>query len=133
MELSKQNNHIEAEKCHRKALEIKTRNSNNPDIDTAVALSKNALGEELLILGRLDEAEKLLKESLATRATRSANLDAAVTRENLAQVYQAKGDLDSATRVRDQGVPNQLCCSHYNVCMGSLEILVASPLLTPGS
>jgi hypothetical protein len=42
--------------------------------------------------------------------------DAAVTRENLAQVYQSKLDVDSALRVRSEGKENDtLCCAHYNV------------------
>jgi len=67
------------------------------------ALTRNAMGELYLKMGRYDEAEKLLKKAMSVRGRTS--FDAAMTRENLARVYEHKGDLALARATRIS-VPN---------------------------
>ncbi|TFY81946.1 hypothetical protein EWM64_g2062 [Hericium alpestre] len=54
------------------------------------ANSQNALGELYLKLERLDEAEDMLKRALHIRKVTGTAFDAAVTRENLGQLYEMK-------------------------------------------
>lgn len=104
-----------AEKWHRKALNAKI----NAKLEwTTIAISHNGLGEALLELGRLKEAEEHLKKALAMRTGKGAGhvFDAAVSRENLAQVYQAMEKPDMARTTRTDGEnKKELCCSNETV------------------
>lgn len=104
-----------AEKWHRKALNAKI----HAKLEwTTIAISHNGLGEALLELGRLVEAEEHLKKALAMRTGKGARhvFDAAVSKENLAQVYQAMGKPDLArTTCIDGENKKELCCSNETV------------------
>ena len=103
-----------AEQRYRRAIEI--RNQAYGPGNTYVAINQNSLGELYLKQGRLDEAEELLLEALDTRENRLGNsFDAAVTRENLAQLYEARGDGPKAKEMRARGFPNNIACGNYKV------------------
>lgn len=59
--LSMSGNHAAAEKKHLEALELKIRATGQNSI--GVALTKNALGELYLKIGKLDEAAKMLEDA----------------------------------------------------------------------
>ncbi len=80
------------------------------------ALTRNAMGELYLKMGRYDEAEKLLKKAVSVRERVGNAFDAAVSRENLAQVYEHKGNLALARATRIS-VSNSMVCGDNNVCM----------------
>lgn len=112
---SKAGDHIAAEKWHRKALSAKYAAKLGND---TIGISENGLGETLYDLGKYDEAEEHLKKALAIRQKLGSRylFDIAVTRENLAQVYQAKKDVKMARETRQQGeAKGELCCSNYTV------------------
>ncbi|KAF8974042.1 hypothetical protein BDZ97DRAFT_2053638 [Flammula alnicola] len=67
------------------------------------ALSYNALGELYLKQKRLDEAENYLMKAVAIRNVKGAAFDAAVSRENLAQLQELRGDLVKAKEIRLTG------------------------------
>ena len=79
------------------------------------ALTRNAMGELYLRTGRYDDAEKMLKKAVSVRERVGTAFDAAVSRENLAQVYEQKGNLALAKETR-VSVPNSMVCGNYNVC-----------------
>ncbi|KAG8921087.1 hypothetical protein FRC00_009153 [Tulasnella sp. 408] len=110
---SRAGDHAGAEVLHKQALEIKI-NSTGPNSIQA-ALSYNALGETQLKLGKFDEAEESLSRAVEIRENGGpgAAFDAAVSKENLAQVYEAKGLWEQARQIRTK-VPNQMVCSNYN-------------------
>ncbi|KDQ63533.1 hypothetical protein JAAARDRAFT_75870 [Jaapia argillacea MUCL 33604] len=103
-------------RLHLQALDVKERGY-GPD-HTATAITRNALGELYMRMGKLDEAEENLKIAIRIRDNRRAAFDAAVSRENLAQLYEMKGNLREAKDIRLSG-GNQLCCSNYT-CTGQL-------------
>ncbi|KAI9895116.1 hypothetical protein PsorP6_018765 [Peronosclerospora sorghi] len=78
--------------------------------DVSIALTQNELGSVLRRLGALDEALELLTAALVIR-TRSdqaesiciALRDGNITREEMAKVYEAKGDCASARKIRGPG------------------------------
>ncbi|KIO22966.1 hypothetical protein M407DRAFT_53869, partial [Tulasnella calospora MUT 4182] len=107
---SQAGDHAGAELLHKQALEIKINSTGPNSIQTA--LSYNGLGETQLKLGKFDEAEETLSRAVEIREA-GASFDAAVSRENLAQVYEAKGLWDQARKTRTK-VPNQMVCSNYN-------------------
>ncbi|KIJ37727.1 hypothetical protein M422DRAFT_781615 [Sphaerobolus stellatus SS14] len=115
--LTRQGDHAGAEVLHKKALKIKER-AHGPDA-TQTALTLNALGEVQYELGKYDEAETNLRRAVTIRNGSAANsLDAAVSRENLAQVLEAKGHLREAKETRDSGKPNSIACGH-SYCPGA--------------
>lgn len=60
----------------------------------AVALSRNSLGELYMRIGRLDEAAETNSVfAVEVRDNTEPHLDAAVSRENLGQLYEMKGSL----------------------------------------
>ena len=106
----------EAERLHRKAIEVKERGLGTNHITTA--LSYNAIGEALTRLNRLDEAEGfLLKARKIREASRRPldEIDAAGTRENLAVVYEMRGDLPRARQMRRIGSPDNMLCAYEKV------------------
>lgn len=83
-----------------------------------LAAARSALGESLLGVGELDAAEGELTLALAIqmqlRPIETHLLDATVTRENLAQLYQAKDLPELAKQTSADGVLyGQVCCSHH--------------------
>jgi tetratricopeptide (TPR) repeat protein len=111
--LSNQGDYAGAEALYKEALVIKE-NSFGPDSIQA-ALTRNSLGEQQLRLGKLDDAEENLRKAVEIRNAQKAGFDAAVSRENLAQVLEAKGDLVGAKAMRASGAPNEISCGNYNV------------------
>lgn len=105
---------VTAERLHRQALELKLRTCGPEGARSATSM--NGLGEALLHQGKIDEAEKVLREAVRIRSSKTPqSFDTAVSRENMAQVYEAKGDLQAAKAIRLEGKPNNLACSNYNV------------------
>ncbi|GLD96073.1 hypothetical protein PINS_up004751 [Pythium insidiosum] len=91
--------------------------------DVSVALSKHHLGEVLRRLGELEEAETLLKDALVVRERHdvAANIsialsDSNITRDELAKVYEARGDcaLALATRVPGKRICGNGECQHLD-------------------
>lgn len=80
------------------------------------ALTRNAMGELYLKMGRYDEAETLLKKAVSVRERVGNAFDAAVSRENLAQAYEHKGNLTLARATRIS-VSNSMVCGYGNVSM----------------
>jgi tetratricopeptide (TPR) repeat protein len=104
-----------AESLHLEAIAIKE-NGVGPNA-VSTALSRNALGELYIKLGRMDDAEVNLKKAVAVRNHEGPAFDAAVSRENLAQLYEIRGDLKLAKETRLYGAPDKLSCGHYHVCI----------------
>ena len=113
-QLSSIGDHEGAAQLHRQAITIKIAVNGANSIQ--VALSRNALGEELLRLGRLEEAEEELKEAVRIRegAPPDNAFDAAVSRENLAQVYEVKQQWEDARKIRFRN-KDEMACSNYEV------------------
>ncbi|KAG8895750.1 hypothetical protein FRC01_012208 [Tulasnella sp. 417] len=114
-----------AERLHKQALEIKINSTGPNSIQTA--LSYNALGEAQLKLAKLDEAEESLSRAVEIREAGGpgAAFDAAVSRENLGQVYEAKGLWDQARQVRTRML-DQMACGNYKC---PLQMLTSERLL----
>ena len=106
-ECSRRGDHAAAVACHRRALEMKL--AQWGDTKATTAISYNALGEALTQLGRLDEAEYNLKKAIPIAMRLNPVLDQAGYRENLAVVYEMKGDLEKAKEIRLSGKPHMLC------------------------
>jgi tetratricopeptide (TPR) repeat protein len=104
---------LRAENLHLEALTIKERGSGSNPLSTAI--SQNALGELYIKLGRLDDAETYLKKAIAVRNHAGPAFDAAVSRDNLAQLYELRGDLKQAKEIRLYGAPDHLSCGYYHV------------------
>ncbi|KAF8522118.1 hypothetical protein BU17DRAFT_87218 [Hysterangium stoloniferum] len=113
LQLSELGDNAGAERLHKEALSIKER-IHGPDSIQA-ALTRNALGEVQLKQGKYDEAEENLRKAVAVRSASGHAFDGAVSRENLAQVLEAKGQLKEAKETRDLGRPDKLSCGNYNV------------------
>jgi hypothetical protein len=88
--------------------------------NTHTALNQNSLGKLYIKMGRVDEAEAVLQ---ATPSLRAKDLDTTVTRENLVQVYEARGDLRAAKEMKNRGLPDKLVCSHQKCGTSSVASL----------
>ena len=110
--LSRAGNHVEAEKLHLRALNMRVECLGLDAEETAV--SRNLLGEEQLALGKLDEAEATIREALRVRDICGTPFDTAVSRENLAQVFEARGQWDAAGEIRRSKL-DQMTCASYTV------------------
>ncbi|KAL5518968.1 hypothetical protein ACEPAH_651 [Sanghuangporus vaninii] len=87
------------------------------------ALTRNGLGEAQLKLGKLDEAQRNFE--IAVQVRNEANfrgMDAAYSRENLAQALEAKGNLIEAKEVRRSGAPDALVCTNFSCPRGRLSL-----------
>ena len=91
LQASRDGDLLRAESLHLEAIAIKENGVGPSAVSTA--LSRNALGELYVELGRLDAAEVNLKKAVEIRNHAGPAFDAAVSRENLAQLYEIKGDL----------------------------------------
>ena len=112
--LANRGDYVGAERTHRQALEQKLATIGPDNISTAV--SYNALGEALMHLGQLDEAEENIKKALGVAIRFQSRSDEGFYRENLAMVYEYKGDLQKARNTRLTNDPDKYVCSYYKVC-----------------
>ncbi|KAI0361587.1 hypothetical protein OH77DRAFT_1417867 [Trametes cingulata] len=101
-----------AERAHLEAIRVKEAGLGTDHFTTAV--SYNGLGELYLKMGRLDQAEEYLNKALRVRSQSGPKVDLAVTRDNLGQLYEMKGDLKAAQEIRLQGAPDNIACGNYN-------------------
>jgi uncharacterized protein HemY len=87
-------------------------------------LTFNALGEEYLAVGELEDAEAALKLAKKIREAASGQeFDAAVTRENLGRVYEKKGDWKGAKAIREGG-SDHVTCSNENVSVYLITVII---------
>ena len=100
-----------AEQKYLRALDLKLTHVGENAITTA--LSHNALGELYIAMNRLDDAEKHLELAVKTRNADGPTFDAATSRENLAIVYEMRGDLKAAKQMRKS--TGKYACGNYNV------------------
>lgn len=108
---------LRAESLHLEAIAIKEKGVDPDAVSTA--LSRNALGELYIKLGRVDDAEVNLKKAVAIRNHAGPAFDAAVSRENLAQLYEIRENLKLAKETRLYGAPDNLSCGYYH-CPGQM-------------
>ncbi|KAI0724580.1 hypothetical protein C8T65DRAFT_626969 [Cerioporus squamosus] len=102
-----------AERMHLRAIEVKEASLGPDNFTTAV--SYNGLGELYLTMQRLDKAEEYLNKALRVREHSGPKSDLAVTRDNLAKLYEMKGDLPAAQEMRLRGkADNNIACGNYN-------------------
>ncbi|KAL5495290.1 hypothetical protein ACEPAI_753 [Sanghuangporus weigelae] len=110
--------YADAEKLHLKALATKEKSFGERSIEAA--LTRNALGEAQLKLGKLDEAKRNFVQIRNEASFRG--MDAAYSRENLAQVLEGKGNLIEAKEVRrSSGAPDALVCTNFSRTSQSQE------------
>ncbi|KAJ8482027.1 hypothetical protein ONZ45_g15097 [Pleurotus djamor] len=102
-------NYGAAERLHLDALRLKQDSFGEESVTTA--LTRNGLGELYLEMGRLNEAESQFKKALAFRCQNGPVVDAAVTRDNLGGVEEARGDLVKARMMRLGNDPASMVCS----------------------
>lgn len=100
-----------AEKKYLRALDLKLNHIGEKAITTA--LSHNALGELYIAMNRLDEAESHLQLAIEVRNADGPTFDAAASRENLAIVYEMRGDLVAAKSIRKS--TGMYACGSYDV------------------
>ena len=111
-----------AEKKYLKALNLKLTHIGENAITTA--LSHNALGELYIVMNRLDDAEKHLELAVKIRNADGPTFDAATSRENLAVVYEMRGDLTAAKQMRKS--TGKYACGNYDVRSTPYLLLIAS-------
>lgn len=109
---SRSGDHAKAEKLHAEALNLKKVAEGENSI--GCSLSANALGEEQIKLGKLDEAEKNLQYAVRIRNLKGSHFDAAVSRDNLGRVYEHKGEYAKAREIR-MFKTDKMTCSYYYV------------------
>uniref|UniRef100_A0A8H8CRP7 MalT-like TPR region domain-containing protein n=1 Tax=Psilocybe cubensis TaxID=181762 RepID=A0A8H8CRP7_PSICU len=83
-----------AEQLHLEAIVLKERILGVDHLATAI--SYNGLAVVYLKLRRLDEAENYLSKAVRIRNASGGPFDAAVSRENMGQLYELRGDLTRA-------------------------------------
>ncbi|OAX42955.1 hypothetical protein K503DRAFT_766255 [Rhizopogon vinicolor AM-OR11-026] len=111
-QLSHQGDYAGAELLHLRGLDLKI--SVVGENDTTTAITRNALGELYLKMGRISDAEEQLKKAVSIRLSAGPTYDAAVSIENLGQVYEAKGNFAEARRVRLSHRENIMVCGNFN-------------------
>lgn len=117
---------------HLEALDLKIRAFSENSVQAA--LSFNTLGETYLKIGTLDKAEEVIKKALLVTnerllggAEQGTRLDAAVQRDNLARVLEAKGRMDEAREVRMTGdAAGRVLCGSYWVSLFLFALYVLS-------
>ena len=75
-------------------------------------------------MDKLDRAEVYFSKALAVQTWQGPELDASVTREHLAQVYESRGKLREARALRLVGAPDSMVCSNREV--GFVSVLSGS-------
>lgn len=113
LKLSDQGDLEGAERLHLRAIELKERGLGQNSI--TLALSRNALGELYMRMNKYAEAEVLLKAAIDVRERSGPPLDAAVSRDNLAALYETQGKMAEAREMRMRGAPDSISCSNYKV------------------
>ena len=112
-----------AERMHLRAIEVKEASLGPGDMTTAV--SYNGLGELYLTMQRLDKAEEYLNKALRVREHSGPKSDLSVTRDNLAKLYEMKGNLQAAQEMRLRGkADDNIACGNYNVSPRNAYTLV---------
>ncbi|KAF4605208.1 hypothetical protein EYR40_003991 [Pleurotus pulmonarius] len=106
-------NHCAAEQLYLQIIRTKTCVFGPQSVETAA--SHNALGELYVKMNRLAEAESefMIAVSIRSRAGADHAFDAAVSRENLAQVYEMTRRILAGKNVRLLGTPNKILCAYY--------------------
>lgn len=120
LSMARAGNNAGAERLHKQALEIKIDAFGADSIQAA--LTFNALGEVQYQLKKYDEAEENLRKAVQVRNGAGPAFDAAVSRENLAQVFEAKERFLEAKQMRDKGKPNNLACGYDQVSWPCLSL-----------
>ncbi|KZS92476.1 hypothetical protein SISNIDRAFT_486504 [Sistotremastrum niveocremeum HHB9708] len=108
--------HQTAVSLHRQALALKLKAY--PETSVQAALTFNGLGESLIALGEFLAAEEVLSKALRVYdyeeyggLGQGPRFDAAVARENMAQVREAQGRFADAVELRKRGkTRGQICC-----------------------
>ncbi|KAG2044845.1 hypothetical protein BDR03DRAFT_937357 [Suillus americanus] len=117
LSLSRQGNYAGAEDLHLQALHLKLGAVGENNL--ATAMTRNALGELYLKMGKITDAEEQLKKAVSVRMRNGPAYDAAVSVENLGQVHEVKGDLEEARRVRLSHPADVIACGNYD-CPGEM-------------
>jgi tetratricopeptide (TPR) repeat protein len=117
MEAEKTGDYDRAESLFLEAISIKEAVFGTQAIQ--LALSRNSLGELYMKMDRLGEAEHNLKLAVEVRNGAGSHLDAAVSRDNLAQLFEMRGKLEDAKNMRLNGAPDNMVCSNYK-CPGQV-------------
>ena len=102
-----------AEQKYLRALDLKLKHIGENAITTA--LSHNALGELYIDMNRPDDAEKHLQIAVKIRNLDGPTFDAAASRENLAVVYEMRGNLRAAKQMRKS--MGKYACANSDVCL----------------
>ncbi|KZS92475.1 hypothetical protein SISNIDRAFT_455676 [Sistotremastrum niveocremeum HHB9708] len=115
---------------HRQALALKLKTF--PETSVQAAISFNGLGESLLSLQDLSGAEEALSKALRVRDDKTfgglgegPRFDAAVTRENMAQLREAQGRFEEAKEMRMRGKSKGHIACGNDKCPGQLFLLSA--------
>jgi len=109
-------NHQGAFDLNLKALKLKIRAFGEESVQAA--LTYNAIGENYSSLHKWKEAEEALRKSLRVRDELAIGprFDAAVTRDNMARVYEATGRWSEAKEIRLKGAKeDNIACGNYQV------------------
>lgn len=128
----------EAIRLHTEAIQSKVRIFGEHSVQAA--LSFNGLGETYLVAGRLEEAADALAKSLVVRDDQEfgglelgPRSDAAITRDNMARVLEARGDFPGAQEMRLKGADKgHAVCGCYDVSL-AFVVIPNSPLLKMAS
>ncbi|KAF4574293.1 hypothetical protein EYR40_005989 [Pleurotus pulmonarius] len=109
----------EAERLFLHTIELKERHSGPNSV--TVATSRGMLGEVYLKMGKIEEAEYNLKKAMEVMSqTGASSFNTAITRENLAQLAEMKGDMGEAKALRLGGAPNVMACANSEIaCAGA--------------
>lgn len=109
-------NHLLAAEKHAQALALRQQFYGLDSVQ--VGISANGLGEAMLALGRLDDAEQALMVALRCRDELGLGpkFDMAVTRENVGCLWEARGKWDEAREVRLRGADvGMMACGNEKV------------------
>ncbi|KAL4262912.1 MUB1/samB family protein [Pleurotus pulmonarius] len=113
----------EAERLFLHTIELKERHSGPNSV--TVATSRGMLGEVYLKMGKIEEAEYNLKKAMEVMSqTGASSFNTAITRENLAQLAEMKGDMGEAKALRLGGAPNVMACANSECTRQGLRINV---------
>lgn len=113
LQASRNGDFATAERLHLEAIKVKEAGLGTDAVSTA--LSYNAIGELYLEMKKLDKAEEYLLKAVAIRNVKGPPFDGAVSRENLAQLEELKGNLPKAKEIRLSGAPDKIACGSYQV------------------
>lgn len=94
------------------ALHVKERGSGPNHL--SMGISYNSLGEVYAQIEKLDDAEEQFRKALEIRRRTGPAFDTAVTRENLAQLFERRGEYSAAREIRVDD-EDHIACSNYHV------------------